>query len=231
MPHSLSQPPTSEALAACAALDRVIASFGTARSTLPPSSYEADVEAVNLFNLVIRHVQGVLAMARTDFGLIPPASTSARAAFETAIRAAWLVDADDPFIREARWLAHLEEAESANRRAGARSSLPNSAARFNQEAESIQQFREAVADVMPKHVPLLRKVPKLPEMITSIGGAHLYSLYIYLSQYAHGGHMAADLYRRHLGTEKAFGDFATSGHWYIALRLCWLSLSRRRASR
>lgn len=225
MPLLVSQPPTPEVLAACASLDQALASLEEAILSLPSSPYEADVEAVSLFTLVIRHVQGVLAMARSDFSLIPPANTSARAAFETSVREAWMVNADDPFVREARWLAHLQEAESANRRASIRSSSPKSAALFLKEAESIQQFREAVSGVMPKRVPLLMSVPKLPEMIASIGGENLYSLYIYLSQYAHGGHMATDLYRWHLGTQKTFGDFASPNHWYITLRLCWLSIS------
>lgn len=105
MPLLVSQPPPPEVLAACASLDQALASLEEAILSLPSSPYEADVEAVSLFTLVIRHVQGVLAMARSDFSLIPPANTSARAAFETSVRAAWMVNADDPFVREARWLA------------------------------------------------------------------------------------------------------------------------------
>jgi hypothetical protein len=69
--------------------------------------YEADIEAWLLFNLAIRHTEGVIALARHDLILLPPAQMAARAGFEAAVKAAWLVDADDPFDREARWLAHL----------------------------------------------------------------------------------------------------------------------------
>jgi hypothetical protein len=90
-------PPNATINTACAALDQVISLFLDARRTLPQSKYEADFEAVNLFNLVIRHVEGVLALARSDLVLAPPAYACARAAFETAAKAAWIVNADDPF--------------------------------------------------------------------------------------------------------------------------------------
>lgn len=189
---------------------------------LPPSRYESDVEAITLFSLAIRHIEGVLVLAREDMVLIPPAYVCARAAFETAIKAAWIVDADDCFEREARWLVHLEEDERFNRRAAKRTQSPNS---FNETADTIQQFREGVTRRMPGHVELLKGNPTLEEMSRSIGGELLYSLYIYLSQYVHGCHAASGLYRMHLGTEKKFGEFIDTGHWYIALRLCWLAHS------
>lgn len=219
------RPPTSAIITACNALDQVIGSFLVARTALPASRYEADVEAVNLFNLVIRHVEGVLALARTDLVLVPPAYACARAAFETATKAAWMVDADDPFDREARWLAHLQEEERVYQRAASRSSVPADAARFKAHANAIVEFREGVADLLPKHVKPLRGNPSLEEVSRSIGGAHLYSLYIYLSQFVHGGHLATGLYRQNLGTEKKLGEFVVPANWYIAFRLCWLSLS------
>jgi hypothetical protein len=216
--------PTTAVLAACDQVDMAIEGFISAKSKLLPTPYEADGEALNLFNLVIRHAEGVLALARADLVLVPPAYATARAAFEAATRAAWMVNADDPFDREARWLVHLQEEERARQRASERATDAESAARFAQHARTIKEFREGVTDAMPKHVKLLAAVPNLLEMSRSIGGEHLYLLYIFLSQFAHGGHMATSLYRQNLGTEKKLGEFVMPSNWYIALRLCWLSL-------
>ena len=49
---------------------------------------------------------------------------------------------------------------------------------------------------------------------------------IYLSQFIHGGHLASGTYRKNLGTEKIIGEFVTPANWYIAFRVCWLSLSQ-----
>jgi hypothetical protein len=97
----------------CELLDDLAARFlATRRETLPPlGKYEAEVEAQNLFNLAIRDLEGVLALARADLVLLPPALAAARACFEAAVKAAWLIDADDPFDREARWLVHLASEE------------------------------------------------------------------------------------------------------------------------
>jgi hypothetical protein len=218
------RPPTAAASAACDAIDRVVEAFIFARSQLPPSPYEADVEAITLFNLVIRHVEGVIALARTDLVLVPPAYASARAAFETAIKAAWMVDASDPFERETRWLVHLQEEERAHQRIAERSTDATLAARSTQHAKSIREFREGVTQKLPAHVKLLKGNPNLADMSKSIGRENLYLLYIYLSQFAHGGHLATSLYRQHLGTLKKPGEFIAPTAWHLAFRLCWLSL-------
>lgn len=220
-------PATVEITTACDALDDVIPAFLAARNLIPNlHKYEANLEAVNLFNLVIRNVEGVLALARADLTLLPPANASARASFETAVKAAWMVNADDPFQREARWLAHLKEEERVYERAAKQSSDHGSDdGHFLAHAADLRHFRETVSAVLPAGISLLPGNPSMEEMLRSIGGAHFYSLYIYLSQFVHGGHTATWLYRRHLGTEKRLGEFITAENWYLPLRICWLSLS------
>ena len=105
-------PITREVEVACEELDRAIGLFLEARKTLPPlGRYESEIEAVNLFALAIRDIEGVVALAREDLVLLPPAMAAARAAFEAAVKGAWIVDVDDPFEREVRWLAHLKAEE------------------------------------------------------------------------------------------------------------------------
>jgi hypothetical protein len=219
------QPPSSAMHTACDLLDHAVGRFLAARECLQFGRYEADVEASLLFNLVLRHVESVISLARTDLTLLPAAYSVARSAFETATKAAWLVDATDPYVREGRWLAHVAEEERVYERAAERFDSPESKARFHARASRLREFRTGVQALMPKHVPIPKGNPSLEEACRSIGGEHLYSLYIYLSQFVHGGHCATSLYRQGLGTEKQIGEFITEGHWYIALRICWLSLS------
>jgi hypothetical protein len=61
-------------------------------------------------------------------------------------------------------------------------------------------------------------------MLTSLQGKQLYPLYIYLSQFVHGGRAATASYRRGVGTQPPAGEYIEPSHWYIPLRICWLSL-------
>jgi hypothetical protein len=59
---------TEEIATKCDVLDLIIEEFLAAKNTLDGSYrvYEAPFEALNLFNLTIRHVEGVIALARRD---------------------------------------------------------------------------------------------------------------------------------------------------------------------
>src|SRR5690242_13760108 len=105
-------PITPEIALAATGLEMTIGRFIAARPDLSKlGTYESLIEARNLFNLVVRHAEAVVVLAREDLVLLPPAMVTARSAFEIAVRAAWMVDVDDPFDGEVRWLAHLEEEE------------------------------------------------------------------------------------------------------------------------
>src|ERR1035437_2191846 len=105
-------PPTPEILYIADSVERAIGQFLGVSKTIPPlGKFESDVEALLLFNLVIRDTEAILTLARTDLVLLPSANVLARAVFEIALKAAWIVQPDDPFDREVRWLAHLAEEE------------------------------------------------------------------------------------------------------------------------
>ena len=71
----------------------------------------------------------------------------------------------------------------------------------------------------------LSRFPSFDQMLTSIGGQNLYAVYVHLSQFMHGEHAATWLYRSGgLGTEKRLGEFIQPAHWYLPLRVSWLSL-------
>jgi Family of unknown function (DUF5677) len=219
-------PPTKAVTSACDALDEVIARFLDSRASVRGyEKYSSSAEALLLFNLVIRQVEGVLVAARHDLVLLPAALACARAALETAAKAAWMLDTNDPFVRETRWLAHVEEEARVYDRSSKRySEVGQDASYFAGRAIQIRAFRKAVEAKLPPGVAQLKHIPTVDEMLTSLQGKQLYPLYIYLSQFVHGGHAATELHRRGVGTELQAGEYIEPSHWYIPLRVCWLSL-------
>ena len=71
-------PITGSIKSVCVLLDRVVDDFiATCRETLPPLRYEAEREALNLFKIAIRNLDGIVALARRDLILLPPALAAA----------------------------------------------------------------------------------------------------------------------------------------------------------
>jgi uncharacterized protein DUF5677 len=217
---------TVEVAAACDAIDVALGEFINARKSIAGyGQLESTGEALNLFNLVVRNIEGVLTLAREDLVLLPGAYACARAALETATKAAWMVDADDAFAREIRWLAHVQEEERVYERAAKRSNEDGRDGQaFSERAASLKSFRLAVTSKLPIGSTPLKRNPPMDEMLASLDGEHLYTLYIYLSQFIHGGHTATWLYRQGMGTERKAGEYIDPAHWYLPLRICWLSL-------
>jgi hypothetical protein len=152
-------PITPPVKTACDALEAFIGDFIAAWRTFPPpGKYEAEVEAHNLFKLVIRNAEGILELARHDLILLPPALAAARACFETAVKASWLVNPENPFDREARYLIHLKAEERSIRRTERISDMAFQRQLLERE-RSIREFRVGVEKAMPKHVKLLPGTP------------------------------------------------------------------------
>lgn len=194
---------------------------------LSVGTYEADVEALLLFNLGIRYVEGVLTLARQDLVLLPGAIHLARAALESCVRAAWLVDEDEPFRREARWIAHYDGEISYSAKSSARMEQTGFDVSSRQSrAVQLRSFRDGVWSLLEERGVAAVQLPKFDRMLESIGGRDLYAIYMQASQYAHGGHAATWLYRSGgVGTEKRIGEWVTPLQWYLPLRVCWLALS------
>jgi hypothetical protein len=218
-------PVTPEVSLAANNLDTVIERFLVARRSIAPSlgKYESQVEALNLFNLVVRDVEAVGVLARDDLALLPAAIVLSRAAFEISVKAAWLVDVDDPLEGEVRWLAHLKEEERLFEQAPVRPGETG-----NAELEALRDFRRSVAAKLPTGMSELPGNPSFEQMLQSLEVGHLYSAYRQASQFAHGGHRATGLYRRNLGTLKQLGEFIEPSGWYWPLRQSFLSFSPAR---
>jgi len=220
--------PTPEIRQIADLLDEVIANLLVAMRAVPPSGeYESDSEASLLSRLVVRHVEGVIALARLDLVLLPAAHALARSAFECAVRALWLLEPDDPFEREARWLVHLHDEERYLEHCARRAQeFGEAGSRWLETRDTIQQFRLQVSERMPAGYTIPKKLPSFDEILGSLQESQKYIVYKLLSQGVHGTHAATGLYRRHLGTCKETGEFVAPADWELPLVICWFSLQR-----
>jgi hypothetical protein len=227
-------PMTEEIATKCDLLDRMIEASLAAINTVDAAylQYEASFEAVNLFILTIRHVEGVIALARADLVLLPAAGLTARGAFESSVRAAWMVNAADPFERETRWLAHLKTEEEhlsreirllgaleiASQERLATEASKWQAVTFQEHLNSIKDFRQGVAsELEARGYDANVAVPHFRECLRSLGEERTYGLYMHLSQIAHATHAGTRLYRRGLGTKRISGEFVDAEDWNLPL--------------
>jgi Family of unknown function (DUF5677) len=219
-------PPTTKILKIAETLDQAVGQFMSAAQTIPPrGKFESDAEALLLFILVIRDIEAILALARTDLVLLPSANVLARAVFEIALKAAWMVQPDDPFDREVRWLAHLAEEERLHKAIS--ESVTKSGGDpvvFKERHAQIKEFRAGVAKILPSGYSELKGNPGVERMLENLDQKHMYSLYRLLAQYVHGGHASTGLYRKGLGTLKQGGEFISPGEWYLPLWSAWKNL-------
>lgn len=185
-----------------------------------PPIYEADRESILMMWLLMRHVESVIALARRDLILLPGAYLSARVAFEIGIKILWMLDPEDPFKREVRWLTHLRTEEDFHRKIA--NEIGQSA---SNRADLIGSFRTSVERKLPPKYQLLKQLPNFREMLISIGEERKYSLYIILSQYIHSTHAATGLYRQNLGNSIIISDETSPTHWNIPLSACYFGLA------
>jgi hypothetical protein len=219
-------PPTPLIFHLADSVENAVGRFLEALRTIAAlGKYESDYEAVLLFNLVIQDIEAILTLARTDLVTLPAANVLARSVFEIALKAAWIVQPDDPFEREVRWLAHLGEeerllkaaSESATRNGG-------NPAIFQQKGALIRDFRTGVARALPAGYSQLRGNPSVEKMLQDFGQEQTYTLYRLLAQYVHGGHSATWLYRKNLGNLKELGLFISPAGWQAPFDMAWKNL-------
>ncbi|MYS05793.1 hypothetical protein GTW71_04920 [Streptomyces sp. SID6041] len=219
--------PRAELVQLADTLDDCVGRFLQARQrTEAGSHWEAPREGWALSNLMIRNVEAVLLMARTDEVMVSAAWANARCAFEQAVRIIWLLNAADPYISECRWLGLLEDTERFHRLMAESSerdpSLPDSTMHHEREGKT-RLFREGViAALPPGYSP--EKPPSFESMLRSIDSAAMYRFYREGSQYVHGSMWGTAAYRKNLGGAAEFGDFTSTVDWILPLRLSWLSI-------
>ncbi|BCL39680.1 DUF5677 domain-containing protein [Nostoc sp. MS1] len=215
-------PTTQKIEQACELLNEAISRLLLAVSLCPPiGRYEADVEASNLLKLIIRHVESIISISQSDLVLLPSAIVVARSAYETAIKLLWIIDPQDPFNREVRWLAHLQTEEEFYIK------MSNKLGKFGlgqeeQElATAIKEFRLGVTDKLPDGYRALSRLPNLYDMLTSLNQENKYITYIVFSQFSHANHHATKFYRKNLGINREIGEYISSQDWWSCFAIAW----------
>lgn len=218
--------PTPEIRTACDLIDDAVGRFLCERIRALDSypergRYEADRAALSLFNVAIRSVEGVLALGRTDLVLFPAAMMAARGAFETSLKAAWLVDCDAHFDRERRWLQLLETEERMEARlAGHLQKVGQTGADQLKRRDELRSFRLEVEQRFPEGYVALKGTPSVEQMMETLHHPQLYVAYIYLSQFLHGERAAASYYAP-IGEPRR--DAVKTGDWAFPLKVAWLA--------
>lgn len=183
-------------------------------------TWEADVEAFNLILLAATHAIAVGDLARSSVSLIAPANALARAAMEAGARSMWLLTPDDLFAREARWLAHLDG------EIGIRKRLEKALKQDpSMGSAAVDNFSIAVRAKLPPGTVIPSQVPKFNDLLKVLGVPEKYPIYGYLSQTLHATHHGTQTFRKHLGSHKELGDFATADDWWLPLSTTWWFLA------
>jgi hypothetical protein len=201
--------------------------IGTGIALRGHGKYESHIEARVLFVQVIRHVEAITELAKIDLVLLPAALVLSRASFETTARILWMLQPDDVFDREARFLAHLAGEEGHWLRAAALfSEFGRDVKPFESESETIRQFRTGVETLLPSKIRRIKKVPDVRGMLRDINDEKRYGNYMRLSQFSHGCHAAGRLYRKGLGNSKKTGEFIYPESWAEPLSCSWWCLAK-----
>ena len=207
-------------------MDAGIEQFRSSLTTVPPlGRYEAPDECLMSIFLITRNIESVTTLARRNLALLPSAMVLGRTIFEQGIRVKWFLYPENPFEREARWLAALKKAIQHHRLvadqmeiAGADLARTSSDARAT--ASQIERFADAVEGALPEGITP-PKIPSFETMAQSVGEVDKYWVYRYASQYVHGTAVATGIHRRNLGASKEFGDYISPVGWTIPLLLSW----------
>jgi hypothetical protein len=219
-------PPTQGVIEIVDTLDNLIGRFLKAGIGIERGKYEADTESVNMMWLVIRHIEGVGSLAKEDLVLLPAALSMARPAFELGVKINWMLQPEDPFEREARWLSQLRNGEEYNKKTSSilqKFNIENQG--FRNQAKTIKEFRENITRLLPSKYKAVQKMPSLRDMLVALKDERRYLLYIYLSQFTHGSHVATDTYRRNLGTMQEFGEYIEPRDWRVPFTACWYTMA------
>lgn len=215
------RPPCRELLRVADVIDQMIGQYCSAlRRVGSIGRWEAPKEGLALGWLLIRNVEAVILMARSDEVLVTATWSNSRVAFELSARIIWMLQHDDRYEAECRWLAFLLEWENAERRLAR--DIPDHADRHNRVAETIKGFREGVTKVLPSGYRAAT-MPNFRDMLQALDSLEMYQFYREGSQYVHGNLYASRKYSNNLGTERNLGDFTSTADWILPLKLCWLS--------
>lgn len=207
-------------------LDDLVAAAFRALFAKPPSGhYGAELDASTRLLLVGRHVESVATLARDDSRLLPGAITLTRSAYEIALRILWLLQPDEPFEREARWLSSVHERERSVEKAARRmASLGGDSAAYKSFADRLRQHRLAIAAKLPARIAPPNAPPSFADILRDLGEERKYPLYAALSQFSHGTHEATTIYQHHVEGGLWIRDPIAESEWLNVLQIGWYAV-------
>ncbi|WP_136610069.1 hypothetical protein [Sinomonas albida] len=209
--------PTRELRRLATRIDFALKQFLSERGTWDlTTKFEAPRHGWTLSNLALRHSQSTLTLAKTDMVLAPTAWVTARAAVETAARCLWLLQPEDEWEREARWIALLHEGARIKRKET--EGFPHIVA----QAKAIEDFANAVTAELPDGVSVPKRVDTIQEILAAEGEG-LPRFYVMASQYTHAAELGTRSYRTNLGTKAVYGDLVDAKDWLEPLWIAYLS--------
>jgi hypothetical protein len=142
------RPPCAELLMVAEAIDEMITQYLMAlRSVAVVGQWEAPQHGFALSLPLIRNVEAVTVMARSDDVLVTAAWPNARVTFELSARIIWMLAPDDSYKAECRRLAFLEEYEDTERKIAREVSAD--VGRHTKVAIEIRDFQERVISALP----------------------------------------------------------------------------------
>lgn len=211
------QEPTRELRRLVTRIDYGLGRYAAARGNWALNSkWEALRYGWSLSSLALRHAESTVMLAKTDMVLAPSAWVTARAATEAAARCIWLLQPEDEWQREARWLALLHEGARLGDRKETKD-IPALVA----ESQLIKEFAEAVTAKLPEGV----SVPGMDSIqsILAAEGSGLALFYVMASQYTHATELATRSWRVNLGTDADYGEFSGARDWLHPVWMAYLS--------
>jgi hypothetical protein len=215
------RPPAPELLLIAEIIEHAIDQYLAAlRSNSSFGQWEAPIEGWALGCLLIRNIEAVIGMAHHDEVLVTAAWSNTRVAFEQGVRILWMLEPDDRYQAECRWLAFLKEYEKFERDMARE--VPADAELHTRRAVAVHDFRVGVASKLPRgYQPA--KTPSFRDMLKAIDNPEMYRFYREGSQYVHGSMYGSGSYRHNLGTHIEVGEFTSTFDWILPMRLCWIT--------
>lgn len=166
------RPPSAQLIGVADFIDQAIEKYCSAlRQVKSIGHWEAPQEGIALGWLLIRNTEAVILMARSDEVLVTAAWANSRVTFELSARIIWMLQHDDHYAAECRWLAFLLEWEKTEK-ALARD-LPDRADFHNERATAIGNFREGVTKALPSGYRAAA-MPNFRDLLTALDNPEMY---------------------------------------------------------
>lgn len=162
----------------------------------------------------MRNAEAVTQLCRTDSVLLPAAWCNARAALEISGRHQWLLEPDDPWIGEARWIALQREGLRYYRAASAGDG------KYRKTAEQHESFIDGVEAMLPSGTQPVKRIPQVADMLVPYG-AGLAGAYRQGSMFVHGTEIASQTYRKNAGINAIYGEYVEEWEWCPLLNIVW----------